>query len=287
MKNSGIKMHPLDQLRSKIEKEELVVIDNVNEVPRLDNDVYVSPHLVVSLCHEGHLRVKYDSNSVDYHSHEVALVMPNHSLETLEVSPDYRATLIVVSGHLLEQMRQHVIYRNFLTYHKTPAFRLTDEQYEAMMHFIGLLQSTCAIKGNRRQSIVLHMLEIMCMIVDEFRQQNTPDEQEGKAAPVFVRFYDALTEHYKESREVQFYANKLCLSPKYFGTIIRQETGTSVSRWIANYIILQAKSLLAHRRSMSIQMVSRELGFSDQATFARYFKTYTGITPKDYRTQQR
>ena len=103
---------------------------------------------------------------------------------------------------------------------------------------------------------------------------------------LFRRFQYAVVNHFRESREVKYYANLLCLSPKYFGSIIKEHTGISASGWISRYVIVQAKSLLRHSKNLNIQQISFYLGFPDPAAFTRYFKANAGMSPKEYRAQQ-
>jgi AraC-like DNA-binding protein len=227
----------------------------------------------------------YDHLPVEFKSHDISVVTPKHLLESIEVSADYNATLIVMSDKMVSQMRQHASYRNFLIYHRNPSFHLDDRQYESIMNLSKLMQSASMMHSDTRQSIKMHLLEITYMFIDEYRFDNHPEERSTNST-LFMQFYDNLTEHYRESREVKFYSKLLCLSPKYFSTVIRQETGTSASRWIADYVVMRAKQLLAHNGSKSIQQISQELGFPDQATFARYFKTNTGMPPREFRDKK-
>ena len=275
----------LDALKPRLAETGVAVLDIGVDMPEYD-DPYVTPYLVVAIHHSGKVRAEYDLVELETGPRDVSLVPPKHIMKRISATKDYRSTLIVVSSEAMEQLRQYVSYRNYLTYHKNPKFKLTNDQYEAMMHIVGLLRSVCAMKSRQQHNIIMHMLEIMYMMLDEFRIINQPEDS-GEGAPMFARFYDLLTEHYTESREVKFYAKLLCLSPKYFGTVITKETGTSAIKWIANYVVLQAKSMLVHNRNMSIQQVSERLGFPDQATFARYFKLNTGMTPKDFRKQRK
>ena len=60
-------------------------------------------------------------------------------------------------------------------------------------------------------------------------------------------------------------------------------SGIGASEWIARYVIIQAKHLLSHHPNVTVQQISDRLGFSEQASFARYFKKHTGVTPTEYR----
>ena len=280
--NENARDIPWIKMKKRIEDEGIVVVDYIDSLPTQPL-VSISPFLVFSLTHKGQVKLKYDDLRTQLLPKDIAVFTPNHLVEDIILSPNYASTVIIVSGSLLEQMRQHASYRNFLAYHKNPSFHLTDEQYEAISHLLALMRSTT--NSTKRRGLQLRMLELMYLLVDEYRLANYPEDMISDS-PVFTRFYDSLAEHYRESREVKYYAEQLCLSPKYFGTLIRQETGTSASRWIANYVVMQAKQLLVRRRNLSIQQVSQLLGFPDQATFARYFKVNTGLTPKAYRSQQ-
>lgn len=77
------------------------------------------------------------------------------------------------------------------------------------------------------------------------------------------------------------------LSPKYFSTLIKQETGISAGEWIDRYVVIQAKTLLEQERDLTIQQVADQMGFSEQASFSRFFKRHTGMTPKEYRERVR
>ena len=77
---------------------------------------------------------------------------------------------------------------------------------------------------------------------------------------LFDRFYEAVAGHYRESHEVQFYANLFCVSPKYFSTVIRQATGATPSEWIARFVVVKAK-LLMRTTDLSMLRISQELGF--------------------------
>ena len=149
-----------------------------------------------------------------------------------------------------------------------------------------MLQAISQLSYPERDELLVKQMEIGTHLMEIYLQENgLPAPELTPAQQLFNRFKNAFVNHSHESREVQYYANLLCLSPKYFGSIIKKQTGISANEWISGYVIVQAKSLLRHSKDLNIQQISQQLGFSDPAAFTRYFKANTGMTPKEYREQ--
>ncbi len=130
--------------------------------------------------------------------------------------------------------------------------------------------------------MLMQLLSILLNMLSEFHIANYPDEESGKES-LFSVFYEHIIQHYRESRELGYYAKLQHLSPKRFATLIKAETGFQATEWIANFTVIQAKMLLDTRKDMTIQQISYYLGFSEQASFSRFFKAHTGYTPTEYR----
>ena len=114
-----------------------------------------------------------------------------------------------------------------------------------------------------------------------------PEEQNNshnRAEEYFKQFTHLLGEHFREERSVGFYARQLCITPKYLTTLIKRISGQSVSEWIDNYVILEAKTLLKYS-TMSIQEIAYYLNFPNQSFFGSYFKRNTGMSPSQYKAQ--
>ena len=86
---------------------------------------------------------------------------------------------------------------------------------------------------------------------------------------------------YRIHVNVSFYADKLCLTPRYLNTIIRQTSQQTVMDWINQSIILEAKVLLKHSNRLVYQ-ISDELNFPNPSFFSKFFKRMTGMTPQEY-----
>ena len=79
-----------------------------------------------------------------------------------------------------------------------------------------------------------------------------------------------------------FYADQLCLSPKYLSKLIKEVSGKSAPEWINAYVMLEDKHLLKYT-DISIKEIVFKLNFSNQTVFYKYFKAHTGMTPTEYR----
>ena len=98
----------------------------------------------------------------------------------------------------------------------------------------------------------------------------------------FKQFIKLVTENYTRQRQVLFYADHLCMSPKYLSKLVKDVSGKSAPEWIDSYVLLEAKHLLKYS-NMSIKEIVFRLNFSNQTVFYKYFKAHTGMTPTDYR----
>lgn len=101
----------------------------------------------------------------------------------------------------------------------------------------------------------------------------------------FRQFIKLVSENYTQQRQVIFYADQLCMSPKYLSKLVKDVSGKSAPEWIDSYVLLEAKHLLKYS-DMPIKEIVFRLNFSNQTVFYKYFKAHTGMTPTDYRNSQ-
>jgi AraC-like DNA-binding protein len=93
----------------------------------------------------------------------------------------------------------------------------------------------------------------------------------------------AINDHAREHL-VGYYADKMCVTPKYLSKIVKETSGRSVPDWLSELLILDAKNMLRHT-DMTIKEISARLYFPSQSFFFRFFKNHTGQTPTQYRDE--
>ena len=279
----------LDKMREQITECGLMLFDNISRMPIFEKP-YTSTFIVISISHRGWMKALYDMKLVELRPHDLAMVPPGHILYAKESSEDYLASLLVISPLFIEKLsnNNHLFTINPLEYQYNSTFHLSDEQYEGMLGNFRILNCISQLNHPDRDELLANQLEIGTQLMEIYLQEKgiVSTQEFNSPQQLHNRFLNAIVKHFRESKEVQYYANLLCLSPKYFGSVIKETTGISASSWISRYVIVQAKSLLRHNKDLSIQQVSYQLGFQDPAAFTRYFKANAGLSPKEYRAQQ-
>lgn len=262
-----------------------ILIEDVASMP-VYNETFVSPNYVICINHKGTAETEYDNRRVTFHPLDVAMVYPNHMIYPLGTSADYHATVVVVSTEVFASVSSHMSFNNRFEYEQQADFRLTDSQYPDLMAMIEAMRAMSRLDSPSRADIMKGFLMSLLEMMRLFREKNIGNIMQQGSRSLSRRFHDAIIKHCCQHRDVAFYANLFSLSPKYFSSQIRTETGHSASHWISIYVVSQAKMLMRTQADATLQQVAYQLGFTEQSNFSRYFKRETGLAPEVWRRQK-
>ena len=242
---------------------------------------------MIFICHSGSARALYDKKEIIFQPNEVALVLPNHIIHSLECSTDYNVTVIVHSCAFEQEMTRNRMTHDRNKFHALPACLLTDEemaQYMKAVEMLELISNTPVSRYPHRHEMLIAQTDIMVEMLDACRREMDEEAREkNRSSLVFNEFCNLLAAHYREQHEVAFYAEKAHLTTRHFSVIIKEAVGLSASDYIEQYLATQAKNLLATRPDLSVQQISYHLGFAESPSFCRFFKRMTGLTPNEFR----
>ena len=108
--------------------------------------------------------------------------------------------------------------------------------------------------------------------------QNTQSREQT----IFDRFIYLVNHHATQEHQIRFYADKMCLTERYLGTVIRQASGTTAKEWIDLALITRIKVELRHT-DKSVTQIAEEMNFPNPSFFSKYFKRLTNMTPAEFR----
>lgn len=177
---------------------------------------------------------------------------------------------VIITGMIFEVLSINYDFRGFMIATRTD-FMPTTEKTTQVMSFYKCLQNrhcfTFAEKeaGEFVRSIVLLkrlcrsqiiLLRFLCcsltyrflyyrmlpIVIKE--EESQTKYSRTRQEEIFQRFIGEVEKHYRRERSVKFYADSLCISPKYLSTVVYKVSRQLAGQWIDAYVILEAKTLL-------------------------------------------
>ena len=278
-----------EPLQQSIEQNDILI---VREMPRFFgyNEDFVFPHIILTLILSGSARAMYDMRVITHHKNDLTIILPGHIMHPIECSDDFSYTLLFISPKMFDDLRFHTFSHDYEKFNNAPFCSLTDEQ---AAHLLAIVDQLAIIANHtdedlpHRHQTLLAQLAVGYEFLNYYRRDQDRQWAENRNADIFNRFIDLVVKHYRESREVKYYANLLHITPKHLSKVIRTATnGLSPVKWIEQYVTAQAKRLIETRATQTLQETAYLLGFTEPTSFYRYFKRVTGMTAKQYRAHR-
>lgn len=275
-----------EQLINDIQQFGILIVREMRGLFQNDED-FVFPHIIMTLCLSGSAKAMYDMRVITHNKNDLAIILPGHIMHPIDCTDDFSYALIFISPKMFDDLRFHIFSHDSEKYNYTPVYSLTDSQ---AAHLLSIVDQLVIIANHtdkempHRYQTLLAQLAIGYEFLNFYRREQDKLWTKNRHTELFNRFCDLVVKHYRESREVKFYANQLNLTPKYLSKAIRSATdGMSPREWIEQYITAKAKRLIETRATPTLQETAYMLGFSEPTSFYRFFKRVTGMTAKQYR----
>lgn len=245
------------------------------------------PHLIILLCLRGSATALYDMREVHVVKNMLSVIIPGHLMRPVDCSDDFAYMRIAISSEILGEVKNHILGHEYDLFHKSPNCQLTDVQAERVKALAEVLSAIAQHDMNelplRRQMLQIQ-LAIAYEFINYYRREQDKRLEKTKNADVYDRFVDLVVAHYKENRNVNYYAALLDYDPQYFTKLFcKVSGGVSPLEWIQQYVVTQAKLLMDANPKQTVKETAYQLGFPTTANFCRYFKRATGIYPQAYK----
>ena len=249
--------------------------------------------LIIGVGTEGETSLTSNLQEFRLKKDSLFIFSPKHILQ-VQSNNRFKAHLIVIAPDFLKRINIDTkrMMPLFLQFGSLPCMELTHAESQSLRSFISMVEQelkgsetdfSSEIIGGLIAATIYKVGDILTHYLTEHPEVDSPIH--NRAEEYFRQFTELLGEHYKHERSVGFYARQLCITPKCLTTLIKRISGKSVSEWIDNYVILEAKTLLKYS-NMSVQEIAYYLNFPNQSFFGSYFKRNAGMSPSQYKAKK-
>ena len=252
----------------------------LQELERLEN-------FSLLFVNQGSARIELDFQTYDIHANYYIALAAEQFFQWLETSPDFTVSYLTFTRDILLEIITP-FPPSFFAFIKQYAVSLPMPKDEEKRIY-RLLQIVQDLYTEKEHTFRLPMLKnclqnFLMDIYDKTKAQflhrdaqNTTRQEE-----LLEKFIALVFQHSSSHRDVQFYADQLCITTRYLSSIIQKLTGHTPKEIIDDRCIQEIKMRL-RTTNESMQEIAFQLNFPDQSFFSRYFKKHTGITPAEYR----
>lgn len=251
------------------------------------NRPYILDGLLVSLIEYGESKLMINFKEYTTTSNSVLVIGSQSILEVLHTDTDRNVRAFFIPPDMLIEQEVFSGYEIFFELSQYPYFRVSDSKMRELIRFHDFIvdQQHLVVESCQKEFDKYLVNALSVKIKSIYREIDLSDHVgtiKTNNEVVVSNFYKLLFNHYKEEREVTFYADKLCISPKHLSFVVKQVLGKPISYWITHMLVSNVKYQLK-TTTLNVNEIADDFNFASPSVFGRFFKKNTGMTPVQYR----
>ena len=245
--------------------------------------------LIILLCLNGSGKVGIDMHEYQIKKNTLIVIQPKNYISFIERSDDFKANVVACSRNIIEHSIPKLtdILPLLINHRTEPVSNLSETDANGLNSFFDFLKIKLQDKHTPYlkhkvicvlQAAIYEMMDIKCKHETSIKFAKTRKEE------IMAKFLLSVSENFQKERQVSFYANDLCITPKHLSAVVKEISGRTAGEWIENYVTMESKVLL-RTTDLTIQEIATKLNFTNQSFFGKYFKHQTGLSPSEYRNK--
>lgn len=211
----------------------------------------------------------------------IVFITPGTIVEPLEVSDDFLLEGMGLPADLFLMAHGDRLPELFNGQVKDGRRIVSFEEQTILDRMLRLLHDLMGEDGTSKE-VIYSLITTVTHYYDQLFHDCTSVSSPSHSNEIFNRFLRLVNLHGSKEHQLAFYAEKLCITSRYLGTVVLATSGVGAKEWIDRAVISTAKVLLRHS-DKQISEIADELNFPNVSFFCKYFKRLTGSTPQQYR----
>lgn len=249
---------------------------------------FIFDGIAMCTCLRGRARFRLNYKEIDIEKGQILTIIPNQIVCELEHSEDFFCELLFFPVDFITDYPSPTDYDLLFCIHDKPCIKVPEDTIQSFLELHSLIVKHYHINNRPYhaeivKSLLFSLLLMVCSIYEVNAKENFT-QAKSRQEEIIEKFFKLLFEYHKENRNVSFYADRLCLTPKYLSKVVKQISGHTLLDWINEVVLIGIKTYL-RTTNLTVLQISEEFNFANSSFFCRYFKQYTGVTPVQYRQQ--
>lgn len=265
-------------------------IDITGNFKKLFGNPVQMPGCLFMLCIRGNCSITLHMNSYKLQEGSLIVVFPNLFFQINEQSQDCRFIFISFTQKLMEDpslFSKAIVHMPSIF--EKPVVHL-DPKIQRIFHdyFMVLIRiSKDAPDMYSIEHVKMIYMQLIIGLGGVYKENDTNPKKHhyNRNNEIVKDLMRIVIENYRQERNISFYADKMHLSPQHLSTTIKKVTGKTLTDIISTMVIKEAQAKL-RSTELTIQEIAYSLNFPDISFFGKYFKRYTGMSPKQYRNME-
>ena len=264
----------------------LILTDRISEAPIPQSSTRLN-FILMAMCKKGKAQYSIDTRQQVVKPGDLMFVSERHVIDNYEASPDFECLCIMLTTEYYHGFVQDVknVSSLLLFSMNNPVVPLTSKEIQVFTNYFETIRKKMADRSHQYrtplvQALLLAMFYDMSNVI--YRVERMTNRKQTRAEAIFANFIHLLEQNFRTQRRVSWYADQLCITPKYLSEIIKKISLRTPNEWIDSYVILEARVLLKNT-TKSIKEITDELNFPNQSFLGKYFKEHVGVSPSEYR----
>ncbi|SHE29919.1 AraC-type DNA-binding protein [Bacteroides faecichinchillae] len=266
-----------------------MIYTDISHLPLNKHETYLKEGFG-GLCTSGTAVIEIFSVSHRISPNDIVTVLPLQLASIREISDDFSMIFFKFDKVLFIDIMSSLgkITPDFFFYmRKNFRYHLTNGEAQRFLSFCDIIRFRNSSDDPAfRDETILHLLRIYFWdFYVSFLKANNNDNNSftnSNKENIAIKFAMLVAEHYRNHREISFYAAELCISPAYLTKVIQEMNGQSPHELIADYVIIEIKKLLRNPL-IDLKNVTQQTNFASQSSLSRFFRQQTGMSPSEYR----
>lgn len=272
----------------------LVAVIDLTQASHIVNHIRMTYGLYALYLKNGvQCTLHYGRQLYDYQEGTIVSFAPGQTVgvdsDEDEMKPEVRGLLFHPDLIYGTPLAEHISQYTFFDYGQTESLHLSETERQMILDLFENIRSELNHPVDRHsQNIIVDRIKLILDYCMRFYDRQFVTRHKANS-DILIKFEADLKEYLNSKQTeltglptVAYFADRACLSPGYFGDLIKKETGMTAQHHIQQKVIERAKQ---HIRAgqLTINQIATLLGFQYPQHFIRLFKRETGLTPKEYR----